>query len=136
MTLRNIDKEVKMKLLKNVIVAASLALSLGAFSTAAVAGCEDPGRVCIGNGEAVRNIVGHIDGAIESINANDTSGAADHLKAAKRAKKELNSEAMAPKIGRLSGHFHKAKKFLKKDDLASAKGELEKAKHGFLALRF
>jgi len=125
-----------MKLLKSVVVAASLALSLGAFSTAAVAGCEDPGRVCIGNDQAVANIVGHIDQAIASIDANDTAAAAEQVKAAKRAKKELNSEAMAPKIGRLSGHFHKAKKALKNDDLTTAKSELEKAKHGFLALQF
>ena len=123
-----------MKLLKSAVVAVSLALSLGSFSTTAVA-CED-GRVCVGNDAAVENIVAHIDGALASIAAKDSAGAIAHVKEAKRAKKELNSEAMAPKIGRLSGHFHKAKKQLKNDDLAGAKDELEKAKHGFLALRF
>ena len=123
-----------MKLLKSAVVAVSLALSLGSFSTTAVA-CED-GRVCVGNDAAVKNIVAHIDGAIASIDAGDIDGSIAHMKEAKRAKKELNSEAMAPKIGRLSAHFHKAKKLLKKDDLAGSKKELELAKHGFLALKF
>jgi len=126
-----------MKLLKSAVIAASLALSLGSFSTAAVAGChDDAGRICVGNDQAVANIVAHIDAAIVSINAKDAGSAIQHIKEAKRAKKEMNSEANAPKIGRLSGHFHKARKQLKNDDLVSAKGELEKAKHGFLALKF
>ncbi len=126
-----------MKLLKSAVIAASLALSLGSFSTAAVAGChDDAGRICVGNDQAVANIVAHIDAAIVSIDAKDAGSAIQHIKEAKRAKKEMNSEANAPKIGRLSGHFHKARKQLKNDDFASAKGELEKAKHGFLALKF
>jgi len=126
-----------MKLLKSAVVAASLALSLGSFSTTAVAGChDDAGRVCVGNDQAVVNIVAHIDGALASIDTKDAAGAIQHIKEAKRAKKEMNSESNAPKIGRLSGHFHKAKKLLKKDDLAGAKDELQKAKHGFLALKF
>ena len=123
-----------MKLLKSAVVAISLALSLGSFSTAVVA-CED-GRVCVGNEQAVDNIVTHIDGAIASIDANDNTAALAHIKEAKRAKKEMNSEANAPKIGRLSAHFHKAKRLVKESNLASAKDELEKAKHGFKALRF
>ncbi|MCF6251467.1 MAG: hypothetical protein L3J75_09400 [Methylococcaceae bacterium] len=126
-----------MKLLKSAVIAASLALSLGSFSTAAVAGChDDAGRICVGNDQAVANIVAHIDAAIVSIDAKDAGSAIQHIKEAKRAKKEMNSEANAPKIGRLSGHFHKARKQLKNDDFANAKGELEKAKHGFLALKF
>ncbi len=126
-----------MKLLKSAVIAASLALSLGSFSTAAVAGChDDAGRICVGNDQAVANIVAHIDAAIVSIDAKDAGSAIQHIKEAKRAKKEMNSEANAPKIGRLSGHFHKARKQLKNDDFASAKGELEKGKHGFLALKF
>ncbi|NOR71672.1 MAG: hypothetical protein GQ532_18625 [Methylomarinum sp.] len=123
-----------MKLLKSAVVAISLALSLGSFSTTAVA-CED-GRVCVGNEQAVANIVGHIDEALKSIDANDSAAAIAHMKEAKRAKKEMNSEANAPKIGRLSAHFHKAKKLLKGSDTAGAKAELEKAKHGYKALRF
>ena len=123
-----------MKLLKSAVVAVSLALSLGSFSTTAVA-CED-GRVCVGNEAAVENIVAHIDAAIDSVEAGDAAGAKAHIKEAKRAKKELNSEAMAPKIGRLSGHFHKANKLLKKDDFDGAKASLGLARHGFLALRF
>ncbi|MCK4841426.1 MAG: hypothetical protein KAT04_06035 [Methylococcales bacterium] len=123
-----------MNLLKNAGIAILLALSLGSFSTTAIA-CED-GRVCVGNEQAVVNIVAHIDEAIISIDTNDSAAAQAHIKEAKRAKKEMNSESNAPKIGRLSAHFHKAKKLIRKSDLAGAKSELEKAKHGFLALRF
>ena len=125
-----------MKLLKSAVVAVSLALSLGSFSTTAVAGChDDPGRVCVGNDQAVANIVAHIDAAIASIDANDVAGAQAHIKQSKSAKKEMNSESNAPKIGRLSAHFNKARKLLRNDDLAGAKKELGLAKHGFLALK-
>lgn len=116
-----------MKFLKSTIVAVILALSLGSFSSIAFAARND---------KAVANIVAHIDEAIKSIDANDVNAALAHNKQAKRAKKELNSEQNAAKIGRLSAHFTKAKKLLKKSDLAGAKAELESAKHGYKSIKF
>ena len=116
-----------MKSLKSIIIAVLLAFSLASFSSIAFADR---------NSQAVDNITAHTDEAIKSIDANDIDGALAHIKEAKRAKKELNSEGNAAKIGRLSAHFNKAKKLLKKSDLAGAKAELELAKHGYNSITF
>ena len=110
-----------MKSLKNAVLAVLIAFSLGSFSSIALAN----------NTQVVASITAHIDEAIKSIDANDVDAALAHTKEAKRAKGELNSEKNAPKIGRLSAHFTKAKKLLKKSDLAGAKSELEIAKKGY-----
>lgn len=93
-----------MKSFKSTIIALLMSLFLGSFSTLAFADR---------NSEAVVNISAHIDEAIKSINANDIDAALAHTKEAKRARKELNSEGNAAKIGRLTAHFNKAKKLLK-----------------------
>lgn len=116
-----------MKSLKSTIVAVLIALSLGSFSSIAFADR---------NSQAVASITAHIDEAIKSIDANDTDAALAHIKEAKRAKKELNSEENAAKIGRLSAHFSKAKKLLKESDSAGSKAELELAKHGYNSIKF
>ena len=116
-----------MKFFKSTIVAAMMALFLGSFSLAAFA---DP------NQDAVAAINTHVDAAIKSLDANDPDAALAHVKQAKRGKKSLNSEQNAPKIGRLSAHFTKANKYIKKGDYASAKSELEKAKHGYNSINF
>ncbi|NOQ16242.1 MAG: hypothetical protein GQ581_04215 [Methyloprofundus sp.] len=116
-----------MKSFKSTIIALLMSLFLGSFATLAFADR---------NSQAVDNISAHIDEAIKSIDANNVDAAMAHIKEAKRAKKELNSEGNAAKIGRLSAHFNKAKKLLKKSDLDGAKSELEKAKHGYNAIKF
>ena len=116
-----------MKLLKSVILSILIAFSLASFSSIAFAAFND---------QIVAKITVHIDEAIKSIDANDDDAAVAHIKEAKRAKKELNSEGNAAKIGRLSAHFTKAKKLLKKSDSAGAKAELESAKHGYNSIQF
>ncbi|SMG65144.1 secreted protein, partial [methanotrophic bacterial endosymbiont of Bathymodiolus sp.] len=54
-----------MKLLKSALLAFSLALSLGSFSTAAVA-CED-GRTCFGPAQAIDIVLGHIAVGMKSV---------------------------------------------------------------------
>jgi len=115
-----------MKSLKSVILSILIAFSLTSFSSIALAG----------NTQTVAKITSHIDEAITSINANDDAAAVAHIKEAKRARGELNSEGNAAKIGRLTKHFNKAKKYLKKSDSAGAIAELEKAKNGYNAIQF
>ena len=114
-----------MKSLKNTITTVLLTLFLSLFSLNALADR---------NSEAVEKITTHINAAIQSIDAENSTEALEHIKQAKRAKKELNSEQNAASIGRLSAHFNKAKKMVKKSDYAGAKAELETAKSGYNAL--
>ena len=120
-----------MKLLKSAVVAASLALSLGSFSTTAVA-CED-GRTCFGPEQAIDITVGHVAAAIKA--ADDKSGKQEvltHIKAAKDASKEINAnDVVDRKRQRAVGHLKKAKKALKDNDFNSALDHLGAAEKGF-----
>ena len=116
-----------MKSLKSIILSILIAFSLASFSSIALAAFND---------QVVAKITTHIDEAIKSIDTNDDTAAVAHIKEAKRARGELNSEGNAAKIGRLTAHFSKAKKLLKKSDSAGAIAELEKAKHGYNSIQF
>jgi len=124
-----------MKLLKSAIVAASLALSLGSFSTAAVA-CED-GRTCFGPEQAIDITVGFTAEAIKA--ADDKSGKQEVLMLIKKAKdssKEINAnDVVDRKRQRAVGHLKKAKKALKSDDFQGAEDHLGAAEKGFADLK-
>lgn len=124
-----------MKLLKGAVVAASLALSLGSFSTTAVA-CED-GRTCFGPEQAIDITAGHVAEAIKA--ADDKSGKQEvlmHIKAAKDASKEINAnDVVDRKRQRAVGHLKKAKRALKNDDFQSAEDHLGAAEKGFTELK-
>jgi len=124
-----------MKLLKSAVVAASLALSLGSFSTAVVA-CED-GRTCFGPEQAIDITVGHVAAAIKA--ADDKSGKQEvlmHMKAAKDSSKEINAnDVVDRKRQRANSHLRKAKAALKKDDFQGAEDHLGAAEKGFADLR-
>ena len=124
-----------MKLLKSAVVAASLALSLGSFSTTAVA-CED-GRTCYGPEQAIDITVGHVAEAIKA--ADDKSGKQEvlmHIKAAKDSSKEINAnDVVDRKRQRAVGHLKKAKSALKNDDFQSAEDHLGAAEKGFNELK-
>jgi len=115
-----------MKSLKSTIATTFLALFLSMFSLNALADR---------NSQAIQNITAHVDAAIQSIDAKNSTEALAHIKQAKRSKKELNSEQNAARIGRLSAHFSKAKKLIKKSDFSGAKAELESAKRGYNELK-
>lgn len=124
-----------MKLLKSAVVALSLALSLGTFSTAAVA-CES-GRTCFGPEQAIDLVLGRIAESMKAINDGvDASTVAGLIKSASDAKKEINANDLVSRHSqRANGHLKKARKAARKDDLVSATAHLEKAEKAFEGLK-
>ncbi len=124
-----------MKLLKSAVVAVTLALSLGSFSTTAVA-CED-GRTCFGPVEAINITLGHIAEAMKSLNDGENGATVEkHIKAAKSSSKEINAnDKVDVARGRANNHLNKAKSVLRKGDRAGATAHLEAAEKSFAALK-
>ena len=114
-----------MKLLKSAVIAASLALSLGSFSTAVVA-CED-GRTCFGPEQAIDIYVGKIAESMKAINDGADSEAIEKLlKKTVSLKKEINaSDIVARFASKSAKHVKKARKAVQKGDMAKATAELE-----------
>ncbi|KAF3982310.1 MAG: hypothetical protein HFP81_01065 [Methylococcales symbiont of Hymedesmia sp. n. MRB-2018] len=123
-----------MKLFKSVLVAASLALSLGTFSTSAVA-CED-GRTCVPFSDAVKMIDGHINMAIEAIDKeHDTATILLHIKQAKDLSKEINeNDKVDIARGRANGLLKKAKSAVRKGEMAAGDDVLRAARAKFASL--
>ncbi len=124
-----------MKLLKSAVVALTLALSLGSFSTAALA-CED-GRTCFGPVQAIDMTLGHIAEAMKLINDGDDGQKAQKaIREASRAQKELNAN---DKVDRARQHANKnlkkARKAAKKGDVIEATKWLEKAEKAYSGLK-
>ncbi len=119
-----------MKLLKSAAVALSLALSMGAVSTSAVA-CEG-GRVCVTPMEGINMTLDHINAGLAAESADEVY---EHAKAAKDSSKEINANDKLDRArGRANGHLSKAKTAAKKGKTDEAKQHLEAAKKGFEAL--
>jgi hypothetical protein len=116
-----------MKLLKSAVIAASLALSLGSFSTTAVA-CED-GRTCFGPEQAIDIYVGKIAESMKAINDGaDVEVIEKLLKKTVSLKKEINaSDIVARFASKSAKHVKKARKLVKAGDMAGATAELEVA---------
>ena len=123
-----------MKLLKSAVVAVSLALSLGSFSTTAVA-CED-GRTCYGPVEAINISLGHIAEAIKALDAKEgTHEILMHIKAAKDGSKEINAnDKVDIARGRAVTHLKKARSAIKKGNMQEGEDHLGEAEKGFAAL--
>ncbi len=124
-----------MKLLKSAVVALTLALSLGSFSTAVVA-CED-GRTCFGPIQAIDMTLGHIAEAMKLINDGDDGLKAQKaIRAAMRAQKEINAN---DKVDRARQHANKnlkkARKAAKKGDVIEATEWLEKGEKAYEGLK-
>lgn len=124
-----------MKLLKSVVVAFALALSLGSFSTTAVA-CTD-GRTCVGNEAAIDLIVDHIGAAITSLDEeSDAATILAHIKKAKDMSKEINvNDVVDRNRMRANGILKKARSAVKKGKDSEAKELLEDALTRFSALK-
>lgn len=124
-----------MKLLKSAVVAVSLVLSLGSFSTTAVA-CED-GRTCFGPEQAISITLGHIAEAIKSIDEKDGSHEIlMKIKAAKDSSKEINAnDKVDVARGRAVGKLKKARSAVKKGKMQDAEDLLGVAEKAFSALR-
>ena len=80
-----------MKILKPFLLSVCLGASMGAFSTAALAECED-GRTCFEPDVAIDNVVNKIMEARHAIdNGADAAGIINLIKEAKRLNKEINA---------------------------------------------
>ncbi len=125
-----------MKLLKSAVVALTLALSLGTFSTSALAECED-GRTCFGPEQAIDMVLGKIAESMKLINDGADSGDVQKMiKKAMDAKKEINaSDIVSRHAAKANGHLKKAIKAAKKDELIKATEHLEAAEKGFEGLK-
>ncbi len=124
-----------MKLLKSALVAFALTLSLGSFSTTAVA-CED-GRTCFGPAQAVDIVLGHIAEGMKSVESGENGPAAiAHTKAALKASKEINvSDKVDVARGRANAHLKKARSAFKKGDMQGGEDHLGMAEKAFTALK-
>lgn len=124
-----------MKLLKSAIVAFSLTLSLGSFSTAAVA-CES-GRTCFGPIQAIDIVLGHIATAIKSVENGDNGPTVNaHVKAALAASKEINaSDKIDIARVRANSHLKAARSAFKKSDMQTGEDHLGMAETAFSELK-
>lgn len=124
-----------MKLLKSAFIALALALSLGSFSTTALA-CED-GRTCFGPEQAIDITLGHIAEAMKAINDGQDSDVVQKIiKEANDAQKEINANDLVSRHRqKANGYLKKARKAAKKGDLIKATEWLEKGEQGFNGLK-
>ncbi len=124
-----------MKLLKSALVAFALTLSLGSFSTTAVA-CED-GRTCFGPAQAVDIVLGHIAEGMQSVEKGENGPAAlAHVKAALKSSKEINvSDKVDVARGRANGVLKKARSAFKKSDMKTGQEYLDKAEKAFTKIK-
>ncbi len=124
-----------MKILKSAIVAFSLALTLGSFSTSAVA-CES-GRICYTPEEAIDLVLQNIKAAMEAIDSGSEGEVVSSLiKAASDASKEINANDVVDRNRqRANAILKKARKEAKKEQLQVAEEHLKVAKKKFEALK-
>ena len=126
-----------MKILQSAIVAASLALSMGAFSTAVVAeDCED-GRECYTPETAINNTVYAIIKAKNAIeNGESTADIVELIRDASRKNKEINAnDSLDRKRATANGVLKKARKAAQKGDFQIASEKLKEAEAKFIALK-
>lgn len=124
-----------MKLLKSVLIAFALTLSLGSFSTAVVA-CES-GRTCFGPAQAIDIVLGHIAEGMKSVEAGENGPAAiAHTRAALRASKEINvSDKVDIKRIKANAHLKKARSAFKKAKMQNGEDHLGMAEKAFTRLK-
>ncbi len=124
-----------MKILKSAIVAFSLALSLGSFSTSAVA-CE-AGRTCYTPEQAIDMVLQNIKSAMDAIDSgSEGEVVAALIKSASDASKEINANDVVDRNRqRANGILKKARKEAKKEQLQVAEEHLKQAKKKFEALK-
>jgi hypothetical protein len=118
-----------MKILKSAVVACSLTVAMGAFSTAAVAE-SDPGRVSHAPMEVIKEVSSRIDAAEAAINNGAGSEeVAALIKKARDFTKELNAnDKVARETAKVRDHMKAAEKSVKEANSTDAKAHLQKAK--------
>ena len=129
-----------MKLLKNAVVATTLALSLGSFSTTTSA------EVCLGMAcmynrmtpiEGINATVTQINQALKAITDNASEVVIiDNIKDALKVSKEINANDKVDRNRqRANGYLKKARTAVRKEDFIQAKTDLKEAETRFLALK-
>ncbi len=124
-----------MKILKSAVVAFSLALTLGSFSTSAVA-CET-GRICYTPEQAIDLVLQDIKSAMDAIDSgSEGEVVAAVIKSASDASKEINANDVVDRNRqRANGILKKARKEAKREQLQVAEEHLKQAKKRFEALK-
>lgn len=139
-----------MKLLKSAVVATTLALSLGAFSTTATADiCL--GMACMYNRmtplQGIDATLGQINEALEAIKVRNSGSAADngkagdeviinYIKEALKLTKEINAnDKLDRNRNRANGYLKKAREAVQGGDLPKATEELKEAERRFAELK-
>jgi len=129
-----------MKLLKNAVVATTLALSLGSISTTTSA------EVCLGMAcmynrmtpiEGINATVTQINQALKAITDNASEVVIiDNIKDALKVSKEINANDKVDRNRqRANGYLKKARTAVRKEDFIQAKTDLKEAETRFLALK-
>ncbi len=128
-----------MKLLKNTVIATTMALSLGTFSTTTSAICL--GMACMYNKmtplQAIMATESQVDAALEAIdNGNGHAVIIKQIKDALKATKEINANDKVDRNRmRANASLKTARKAIKNDDLDLAKEQLLVAKSRFSGLK-
>jgi enoyl-CoA hydratase/carnithine racemase len=128
-----------MKLLKPLLLSAFLGASMGVFSTAALAECED-GRTCFEPEQAIDMTVAKIMEARHAIdNGADNKDVLALIREAKNLNKEINANDIVDRKRQKAASFlKKAKKEMKKSQNQVAEEHLKEAEklfkglHGYL----
>lgn len=123
-----------MKILKSAVVAFSLAVAMGSFSTAALA---EAGRTTYKPIDAINGTVERIDAAVTAINngAEDADVAALIKKAADFSEEINANDKVARENSKVRGHLKAAMTSAKSANLQEAKEHLGKAKEGMSSLK-
>ncbi|WP_305909742.1 hypothetical protein Q9L42_003880 [Methylomarinum sp. Ch1-1] len=124
-----------MNILKSAVVAFSLAISMGTFSTTAVA--YEEGRTTFSPIDAINMTVERAQAAKAAIGAGaDAMEVADLIKKASDTTKEINANDVVDRNRqRANGHFKKARRAAKKGDLEGATKHLDKGIEGMEKLK-
>jgi len=124
-----------MKILKPLLLSAFLGASMGAFSTAALAECED-GRTCFEPDVAIDNTVNKIMEARHAIdNGADSDQILALIKQAISLNKEINANDIVDrKRQKANSYLKKARSEVRKSALQPADSHLLEAENRFKAL--
>ncbi len=124
-----------MKILKPFLLSVCLGASMGAFSTAALAECED-GRTCFEPDVAIDNVVSKIMEARHAIdNGADSQGIINLIREAISLNKEINANDVVDRHRqKAAGYLKKARSEVKKSALQPADAHLLEAENRFKAL--
>jgi ribosomal protein S20 len=138
-----------MKLLKNTVIATTLALSLGSFSTTATAVCL--GMACMYNRmtpiEGIDATLGQVTEALTAIQVRNSGGAAgsdkdsdeliiSNIKDALKLSKEINAnDKLDRNRNRANDYLKKARAAVQAGDLTKATEDLKEAETRFTALK-